>query len=710
MSTGQWVGAILGAVVGFLIGGWYGAIYGAILGYNIGGYIDPVKPDVKQPGAPAQQQLQVMTNQIGLPIYDVLGTAKVTGQLMFYGSEYSDAVYYRIAKGKYGISGWRYFASWALGICMGPVDALYTVFRDQDPIWSGELTRPESGGEATIQIEGVGTMVFYFGTDDQMPNTNAGTLRAGNIYTGDPLFDPTLNTGHRHLCWAFFDNCFMNEYNRMPSMSFIVKKIPPLFSEETSQIQTYDVNPAHALWFTLVQKAGLPEEWVHSGDFIEVAASLFLEYRGVSVLFDAYQSTQNYLEAINSHVDMILRFGSDGKFHPKLIRYVDPIDLPVIDESILLEEPTFSRKSWIDTINEVKVQYSQIIGERDSWKSGNPILSHSANDMASDGVYLYVCGSRFIGPVNPICSAAVSRIRITDGIVMQTLEYHPTASGNDWWNCCLIDGDFIYLGGSVNFGGGYNRAVLQKRNKSDFGLVWEYKYPAQSNVFQIQDVDHDSNYIYACATYNNGLVVGRIKVDKATGMEQWRFQNTYHSPYGMICDTDEVYILKHTGGFRVIETVQKSDGSSISYGESLLLGAYHRGFIDEGSLFLGGQRALSYGGVAGGSVQKVAIGPYTVTWTYEELGDGNIFKNCFKDSEGNIVAAGLTVNYTIPTIVKLGASGSLIWRQVGVADDTVYWALVEGVAEKGHFYIGMTKRADWSSVIERRSLSTGELD
>lgn len=354
MSTGGWIGAVLGAVVGFIIGGFYGAIYGAIIGYTLGGIIDPVKPDVKQPGAPTPQGLQVMTNVIGNPIFDVLGTAKITGQLLFFGKEFNQAVWYRPSRGVRAISGYKYHASWALGICMGPTDVLYTVFRDQDPIWEGELTRPESGGEATIQIEGGGTMVFYFGTNDQVPNVNAGTL----------LLDPTLNTGYRHLCWAFFDAFFMNEYNRMPSMSFIIRKTPPMFDESTSQIQTYDVNPAHALWHTLINKAGLPEEWVDPVDFLAVATELFGEGRGISILFDVHQATLNYLEAINSHVDCILRYGSDGKFHPKLIRSVSPVGLPVIDKSKLLEEPTFSRRSWIDTINEVKVQYSEITAVR----------------------------------------------------------------------------------------------------------------------------------------------------------------------------------------------------------------------------------------------------------------------------------------------------------------------------------------------------------
>jgi alpha-tubulin suppressor-like RCC1 family protein len=57
-----------------------------------------------------------------------------------------------------------------------------------------------------------------------------------------------------------------------------------------------------------------------------------------------------------------LRYGTDGKFHPKLIRDDYTVgDLPTIDEDVMLEEPTFNRKSWIDTLNEMKVQYSEII-------------------------------------------------------------------------------------------------------------------------------------------------------------------------------------------------------------------------------------------------------------------------------------------------------------------------------------------------------------
>jgi hypothetical protein len=36
-------------------------------------------------------------------------------------------------------------------------------------------------------------------------------------------------------------------------------------------------------------------------------------------------------------------------------------DLISVDESVILDTPAFDRKSWIDTVNEVKVQYTEII-------------------------------------------------------------------------------------------------------------------------------------------------------------------------------------------------------------------------------------------------------------------------------------------------------------------------------------------------------------
>ena len=563
MSTGQWIGAILGAIVGFILGNWVGLIYGAIIGFSLGSIVDPVKPDVKQPGAPAPQGLQIMTNVIGNPIFDVLGTAKITGQLLFFGKEFNRPIWYRPARGVRAISGYKYHASWALGICMGPVDCLYTVFRDQDPIWEGELTRPESGGEATIQIEGGGTMVFYFGTDDQVPNINAGTL----------IPDPTLNTGYRHLCWAFFDAFFMNEYNRMPSMSFIVRKTPPLFSEVTSQIQTYDINPAHALWHTLIEKAGLPVEWVDPVDFLAVATELFAEDRGISILFDTYQATQNYLEAINSHVDCILRYGSDGKFHPKLIRYVSPVDLPIIDESKLLEEPTFSRRSWIDTINEVKVQYSEILGERIIEVFRKSYLGFVPLHLEVEGDYIYVCGQQAytVSDVD-YCDAAVMKVnKTTLEVVNQFNLRQATNNVSNAFYRVHIDGDDIYLTGRA-YQNSSNRAIVTKRNKNTLSTGYWTIYPWTGYIPAATAVGTglvtDTSYLYVVGIYNDTVnhdAAARFKLNKSDGSTVW-YSTAVYSDYDMVIDIGgSILISGSGGGSRFLNKINKTTNVSTLY-------------------------------------------------------------------------------------------------------------------------------------------------
>jgi len=368
MSVGGLVGGIVGGVAGFFISGGnpIGALYGFGVGFAIGMAIDPISHDTNQP-SPLAGDLQITTNTIGSPVPDLLGTAKCTGNLLWYGLERNEAVYTKVSSGGKGggggsskqLTGYKYYMSWAVGLCLGEIDTLYTVYRNEDDVvWEGELDRPEAGGEETVVLEmDMGSMTFYFGTDDQVPNVTMGAA----------LDEPTLNTPYRGLCWAYFNDCYIGTYNRMPTMKFSIRKSPTCSFDSGrtyNDIQTYDYNPMHAIWYILHNMAGLPISWMYDADFLSVATTLSGEDRGISVFFDRSQSALQYIEAINSHIDNILRYGIDSKFHPKLIRDDYTVEtLPSVDESLILKEPTITRKSWIDTINEIKVQYTELMAE-----------------------------------------------------------------------------------------------------------------------------------------------------------------------------------------------------------------------------------------------------------------------------------------------------------------------------------------------------------
>jgi N-acetylneuraminic acid mutarotase len=396
VSIGGIAGAVAGGVIGFFIGGPVGAAWGAAIGFGVGMAVDPIMPDIPAVGAPVQE-LQVTQNKIGIPCPDVLGTAKLSGNLLCYGKERSKEITVKISAAKGGdeqkqVVGHKYYMSWAVGICAGPVDELLTIFQNEKIVWEGNLQCPESGGQETITISDLGKMIFYFGTDDQTANSKVGEL----------ISDATLNTPYRCFCWAFFDDCCVGNYNRMPTMRFVVRKTPEYSFSSWNVIQFYDYNPMHAIWHILRNLTGLPESWMNASDFATVAETLAAEYRGVSILFDRQQSALSYLESINNHIDGILRYGNDGKFHPKLIRDDYTVgDLPSIDESVMLDEPSFSRKSWIDTMNEVKVQYSEIINvERsrellDIWTQLDDFtyLNTPLCQVIDNMIYVGVCGS-----------------------------------------------------------------------------------------------------------------------------------------------------------------------------------------------------------------------------------------------------------------------------------------------------------------------------
>jgi len=224
------------------------------------------------------------------------------------------------------------------------------VFNGTDVVWAGELNRPESGGEETITLQDMGSMTFYFGTDDQTANS----------VIGSKLEDPTLNVPYRHLCWAFFNDCCIGKYTRMPTMKFVVGKFPSFAFSSDNKIQLYDYNPAHALYYIFSEMLGLPTNYFHSGDFSTVASTLKDENRGVSILFAQQTVALSYIESVLSHVDGIIRYGVDGKFHPKLLRADEAVeDLPSIDETDILDKPSMERRAWFDTLNEIRVQHTE---------------------------------------------------------------------------------------------------------------------------------------------------------------------------------------------------------------------------------------------------------------------------------------------------------------------------------------------------------------
>ncbi|OYT14567.1 MAG: hypothetical protein B7C24_17650 [Bacteroidetes bacterium 4572_77] len=178
------------------------------------------------------------------------------------------------------------------------------------------------------------------------------------------------NTPYRNFCYVVFTDCKIGETNtRLSSYKFVLRKgtnvaVP---AKLLSAIDTFDANPAHCCANILVNLCGLPISWLDTDSFNVSAITLFDENRGIDVLFTSQQTAIEYISSILVHANAVLTYTSEGTFSFVLIRDdYDPDSLPSIDETTLLDEIDYKRDSWVGTKNEIKVQYTELLGDRDS--------------------------------------------------------------------------------------------------------------------------------------------------------------------------------------------------------------------------------------------------------------------------------------------------------------------------------------------------------
>ena len=364
LTLGQGIGIVVGAVIGAYTGGagWYLAgsiLLGATAGYAVGSAIDPVAPDVPSAGQSATGELDVTLADEGIVIPDILGTVKATGNIFWYGGSRIVEVKEKVSGGKGGgskkvVTGYKYYLSWAMGISIGPVDEVISIFQNENPIWQGnELRSNTTNGMTTITIDDLGTLYFYFGTSDQLENSYMGDLILSELGS-------SYNPPYNNLCWVYFKDCNLGSYNRVPTFKFVLRKSPTFSFNENNRIGGYDYNPIHAIYHLLTNGAEIPTTMIDEDSFSDSADALTLEGRGISLYFGEERSAITYAESIITHINAILQYENDGLFHMTLIRdNVDEGDMESFSEEDFIEPPIIKRSTWDETNNDIKVQYAK---------------------------------------------------------------------------------------------------------------------------------------------------------------------------------------------------------------------------------------------------------------------------------------------------------------------------------------------------------------
>ena len=217
MSTGQAIGGVVGAAAGFVLSGGNPAIalYGAQAGMMAGGYLDPPKgPTIE---GPRLSDLSVQTSTYGAFIPRLYGTVGMNGNIFWLeNNKLKEVVKKKKSGGKGGGGGtttktYSYFATLAIGVCEGPVDAI-------KKIWAGPTLVYDSGssdlGSIIASNKATSNFAIYYGSDTQLPDSRMqAEMGAGNT------------PAYRGLCYVVIKDFALEKYgNAIPPFRFEVVK------------------------------------------------------------------------------------------------------------------------------------------------------------------------------------------------------------------------------------------------------------------------------------------------------------------------------------------------------------------------------------------------------------------------------------------------------------------------------------------------------
>lgn len=172
-STGQILGTVVGAAVGFFIPGSYVAL-GASLGGMVGGLLDP--PKGADTFGPRLDDLSVQTSTYGAPIGRAYGTVMASGNLYWLeGDALREHTKTESQGGKGGggaeYTSYSYTATFAVGL-MKVSDPTQTVALRR--LWVGDILIYDAGSdniESIVASNGTTAgFTFYNGSDDQPAN------------------------------------------------------------------------------------------------------------------------------------------------------------------------------------------------------------------------------------------------------------------------------------------------------------------------------------------------------------------------------------------------------------------------------------------------------------------------------------------------------------------------------------------------------------
>ena len=285
--------------------------------------------------------------------------------------------------------GYRYFVAIQLALCLGPVDKIEHVWID-DIIaasgvsdgdvslipWYHELGGDDVGGNGRVNAF---YAKFYSGSLTQAKDTFLDTYQTpcpayrGTAYV---VFDGTIGNSPSLGNWQF-------ELSRRPDGLNMASADPG-----AEAVNTNDANPMNVIYEILTNT-----EWglkidtadIDVSNFQTAASTLATEGNGWSFTLDNQIEATDLLNEVQRQIDGELYYDRTAKNWKLTLIRADytPANLPVFDVDNIQSIKQFSRTTWEETTNEVRLQF---VDTNDSFKTTYATAQDIANIEIQGGV------------------------------------------------------------------------------------------------------------------------------------------------------------------------------------------------------------------------------------------------------------------------------------------------------------------------------------
>ena len=372
MSSGGIIGGVVGAVVGFLFLGWPGLIMFGLSGFLSGQSASKsVTASAIKDAVASEFEMTASSETITAPV--IFGVVRNPGNYLRYEKSTFRSVPITETQASSGgkggskkesvttVTGYRYYMSFDVGLCLGTVDKIRAVY-------DASKMKVVSGAQSFVGD----SVLFNMGNEETSGNVRVykGSMTQTRV-VNEPYSQDDSN--YRGVCFACFQDYYIGTNATPRTYLFELQRYPKVLDEEGNTISGFefrgstdpaneaydDANPA-AIIFEIMRNnewgCGIALEHFDLASWKAVASYYAAQNIGMSMSLESQQSVSDLIDLIRQHVNMVVIW--DG--YQLVAKCLMDTSSAVIDDvftSDTVKDVKFNRPAWPSMVNELKMKF-----------------------------------------------------------------------------------------------------------------------------------------------------------------------------------------------------------------------------------------------------------------------------------------------------------------------------------------------------------------